>query len=244
MRCIHPTRSGELSAVEALADGPSPDARLSVRVVMVQSVDGRVTVDGVSGPLSSPADHRVFLANRALADVVIVGAETARREGYGPSRLTPELVAGRRDRGQSPVPPIAIVSRSLDLDPGAPFFTEAAERPIVITTSDSSDDARGRLQRHADLIVVDDPLDVAEVCRVLWERGHRRAVLEGGPATIGTFVDAGCVDELCLSVAPQLVGQGEGLLPSAVAPIGLTLHSILEDEGLVVLRYLTGPRTP
>ncbi len=209
---------------------------------MVQSLDGRIAVDGRSGPLSSSADRRVFLANRALADVVVVGAETARREGYGPSRLTPELVAWRRERGASPVPPIAVVSQSLDLDLEAPLFTEASEHTLVITTADADLRARERVGERADLIIVDAPLDVGAACRALWERGHRRAVLEGGPSTIRTFLDADHIDEFCLSVAPRLLGDGPGLVSGPVPPVGLELHAVLEDEGLIVLRYTCGVR--
>lgn len=243
MRRIHPAPPCEIPALDALADRPPSGSRLAVRVVMVQSVDGRIAVDGRSGALSSPADHRVFLANRALADVVIVGAGTVRREGYGPSRLTPELVAARREAGRSPVPPVAVISRSLDLDLEAPLFTDASEQTLVITTNDADRRARDRVGERADLIVVDAPLDVAAACGALWARGHRTAALEGGPATIRTFLHADHVDEFCLSVTPLLVGDGPGLLPGSPPPVGLELQAVLEDDGLIVLRYARTTRT-
>src|SRR5246127_3156725 len=54
---------------------------------MVGSLDGAAAVDGLSGGLSSPGDRRVFWALRALADVILVGAGTARAEGYHPTRI-------------------------------------------------------------------------------------------------------------------------------------------------------------
>lgn len=76
------------------ADLPAP-ARPGVRLNMIASLDGAATVDGLSGGLGGPADHRVFTALRELADVVLVAAGTVRAERYGPSKV-----------------PLAIVTRS------------------------------------------------------------------------------------------------------------------------------------
>ena len=73
-----------------------------LRVNMVSTVDGAATGDsGRSGSINNAADKRVFDQLRALADVIVVGAGTARTEGYGPA-----------DR------PIVVVSRTGDLPDG------------------------------------------------------------------------------------------------------------------------------
>ena len=54
-------------------------------------------MDGRSGGLGGPGDKAVFRALRAVPDVVLVGASTARVEGYGALRTTDE-VADRRTR--------------------------------------------------------------------------------------------------------------------------------------------------
>src|SRR5436189_936743 len=105
-----------------------------VRVNMISSFDGAIAVGGRSGLLGGPADRRVFRVLRSLADVILVGAGTARAEGYGPARLDEAIQARRRARGQSAVPPIAVVTRSCHLDWSTPFFTEAVARSIVVTT--------------------------------------------------------------------------------------------------------------
>ena len=242
MRRLLPPPAVELAPIDALADFPEADGRLAVRAVMVQSVDGRVAVEGRSTPLTGPGDQRVYLANRALADVVVVGARTARDEGYGPSRLTPELVAAREGHGRSPVPPVAVVSRSLDLDTDAAFFTAASARPLVITTTDSDPAGRRRIADHADLIVLDAPLDPVTVCEALHARGHRRAVLEGGPSLVASFLAADRIDEFCVSLSPQIVGDGPGLSPGLAIPVGLSVHAVLEDDGFVVLLSRGGAR--
>jgi riboflavin biosynthesis pyrimidine reductase len=84
---------------------------------MVASLDGAATVDGRSGGLSNEADQQVFAMLRAHADVILVGAGTARAEGYAPVRPESEGLrwAWLRD-GRPPSPPIAVVTRGLDLD--------------------------------------------------------------------------------------------------------------------------------
>src|SRR2546429_257573 len=71
---------------------------------MVASLDGAATVRGRTGGLSGGADRQVFALLRALADVIVVGAGTARTEGYGP--VPPGKGGGRRARARAgPAPP-------------------------------------------------------------------------------------------------------------------------------------------
>ncbi len=92
---------------------------------MVGGLDGSAAVGGRVGALTGGADAVLFRRLRALADVVLVGAETVRAEGYGPVRLPDDLRAERVAAGRPPVPPVAVVSRSLRLDWDGPLFTEA-----------------------------------------------------------------------------------------------------------------------
>jgi riboflavin biosynthesis pyrimidine reductase len=55
-----------------------------VRTNFVTSLDGAVELEGRSASLGGPADRAAFMAMRAVADVVMVGAGTARAERYGP----------------------------------------------------------------------------------------------------------------------------------------------------------------
>ena len=97
---------------------------------MVAGLDGTAAISGKVGALSSPRDAELFRRLRSVADVVLVGAETVRLERYGPIRLDEDLLEARRQRGQGP-PRFAVVSASLDLDPGLPLFR--AGRPLILT---------------------------------------------------------------------------------------------------------------
>lgn len=51
---------------------------------MISSADGAVAIDGVSGGLGGHSDRSVFRHLRSVADGVLVGARTVRRESYSP----------------------------------------------------------------------------------------------------------------------------------------------------------------
>ncbi len=120
---------------------------------MVASADGAAALDGRSGGLSGDADRLVFSVLRSLADVILVGAGTARAEGYRPVRPG-EVWTALRD-GRAPVPPIAVVTGKLDLNEDAPLLAGAAEgaRTIVLTSQAAPAARRAAVARHADVVV-------------------------------------------------------------------------------------------
>src|SRR5436305_295495 len=117
-----------------------------VRANFVSSLDGASTLQGKSAGLSSEADRALFHLLRSMTDVVLVGAGTARAENYG----------GAKAPERTQPPPIAIVSKSLDLDPAARLFTDTTVPPIVITCAASPDRVRERLSTVADIVVAGD----------------------------------------------------------------------------------------
>src|SRR5680860_874864 len=98
----------DLGALEEMYAYP-PSRAPWIRTNFVSTLDGAAyAADGLSGSLGGPADTRVFELLRSLADVIIVGAGTARAEGYGPVKPG-EVDADLRHRlGLKPVPPIAV----------------------------------------------------------------------------------------------------------------------------------------
>ncbi|MFG2089698.1 MULTISPECIES: pyrimidine reductase family protein [unclassified Spirillospora] len=216
-----------------------PPEGLWLRANMVASLDGAAQRDERSGGLGNPADRHLFLLLRGLADVVIVGANTVRAEGYGPVKPS-EGWDGVRD-GRTPVPPLAIVSRTLDLDFDAPIFTEAKARTIVLATA-TADPARLEAARErADVILAgEDSLDFAAAVGELAARGHRRLLCEGGPGVLAQVVAAGLLDELCLTLSPLLLGGHPTRIldgPPVPVPPELTLAHALQDEDFLFLRY-------
>ncbi|GAA3213974.1 hypothetical protein GCM10020256_14420 [Streptomyces thermocoprophilus] len=95
----------DLADAYAYPETPSAQApRPWLRANMVSSLDGAAQHDGRSQPISNATDMRIFGTLRALADVVIVGAQTVRQEGYRPARAREEFAARRAAAGQGAGP--------------------------------------------------------------------------------------------------------------------------------------------
>lgn len=210
---------------------------------MVCGLDGSTAVDGRVGQLSSATDRQLFVDLRSVADVVLVGAETARRERYGPVRLSRERRRHREAEGRPPVPRIAIVSRSLDLDDAAAALepSNGGERPIVVTCEASPADARRSLERVADVLLAGtDRVEPDLALRALRGTGASVVLCEGGPSLLGDLLAADAVDELCLTLAPVVGGDPlpVAVLPATASISRATLAHVLEADGDLFLRYL------
>ncbi len=247
MRMIYPSASEELD-LPRLAEVYAYPASRWLRVNFVSSADGAATVDGLSGGLSSADDKRVFGILRVLADLVLVGAGTARAEQYKPARRREALTQLRA--GRPAAPPIALVTRTLGLNLSSPLFTEAApdSRTIVITCASSDEEMRAETAKVADVIVAgDDTVDLPATLDELAGRGLGRVLCEGGPHLFGDLLAAGLVDELCLSLGPTLAGPGASRIiagdPSAARP--LTLRQVIaDDDGFLFCRYFAAEQEP
>jgi riboflavin biosynthesis pyrimidine reductase len=208
---------------------------------MVTSADGAAYVDGRSTGLSSPDDKRIFGVLRALADVILVGAGTARAEEYRPALRRPSLASLREGRPQTP--PIALVTRSLGLNLASSLFTGAPPdaRTIVITCAASDAGLRAETAKVADVIVAgEESVDLAAALSELKARSMSRVLCEGGPHLLGDLAAAGLLNELCLSVGPTLAGPGASRViagqPLPASPMTLR-HVLAGADGFLFLRY-------
>ena len=243
MQILLPPRDGEITdaELERVYDYPADPARPWVQVNFVSSVDGAVAVDGQSAGLGNAADKKVFMLGRDLADVVLVGAGTAKAEGYRGIKAG-EVRAERRARlGRAPIPPIAVVTARASLDPASPLFTDTSVPTIVLTTSSASAERRAALAAAgADVVVAgESEVDLAAARRALDERGLRRVDCEGGPALFGSLIAADLVDELCVTIAPKLVAGGSSRIAHGpvAQPRDMTLVSALHHDSALLLRY-------
>ncbi len=193
-----------------------------LRVNMISTLDGAATGDtGTSGSINNPADKRVFDTLRAMADAIVVGAGTARAEGYGPV-----------DR------PIVVVSRSASV----PETLRGAEpgRVLMATRSEAEHLAEARDLLGADHVLVTGShrIDLARVKTELVARGLRDLLCEGGPHLLHDLLAEGVVDELTATVTPRLVGGDHPrILDGPPVDVPLDLRLLLEDAGTLLGRW-------
>jgi len=194
---------------------PRPAGRPWLGVCMVSSIDGSTVVDSNSRSLSSPTDQEVLLTLRDLADVLIVGAATVRIEGYGPPRK----------RGQR----VGVVSRRGDVDASTPLFTSGAGFLILpedapATTVESVRAGTGEVDFAGALAQLDANFVQAE----------------GGALLNGSLSAADVIDELNLTISPQLAGGDGPRVTSGSVQVSrkMRLAHVLEEDGFLFTRYL------
>lgn len=239
---LHPSPAADVDVYDAYR--PADPRRRLVRVNMVTSLDGRIAgADGVSGGLGGGGDRQAFFALRHLADAVVAGAGTVRAEGYGPMRLREGWAARRAADGREGPAAIVVVTGSVDLDPTAALFTEAVAPTIVLTHHAAPADRIARVEAAGGVVVAagSEEVDLVEgFARLAAEHGLHHLLVEGGPTLNGHLLSAGLVDELCLTLAPAVVGGAEGgrrAVDSLAERHDLRLARVLLDGDELLLTY-------
>jgi len=234
---------GDLAADDLEAAYAYPLERSWLRLNFVATLDGAVVDDeGHPEGLSSASDQRVFALLRGLCDVVLVGAGTARAEQYAPVRPTEVDQDLRARLGLAPLPPIAVVSGSLDVPQSLLDAREDRARTLVLTTAAAPAARIAEISDRAEVLVCGDrSVDLVLVRESLGARGLRRMLAEGGPQLSHDLFSAGVLDELCLTMSPLVVGgTGPRLLTGAPldAPVRMRLGHALTAGDELLMRYV------
>jgi len=225
---------------------PSP-GRAHLRANMITTLDGSaVGPDGRTGSINTEADRATFARLRGLADVVLVGARTCTIEGYGRPEPEPELQSYRCEHNKAPAAVLAIVSGSLAIPLDAPFLTEGPPPPLIFTCAAAPQSRRGQIAERAEVIIAgDDDVELPVVIDHLVSRGLTQVLSEGGPTLFAGLIRDGLLDELCLTVAPVVVGgHGLGLTSGgAIDTTSFTLTQVLEQDSALLTRWQRQPPT-
>lgn len=213
-----------------------------VRANFVSTLDGAATGDnGRSDSINTGADREVFSLLRALSDVILIGAGTARTEGYRRATVRAPWVDLREGRPAHPT--IAVVTRSADIPPRLSQAREDSGEVLLITCrragAEAIDLARDTLGEEHVIVEGDASVDLAAAVDVLADRGLRRILCEGGPHLMRDLTASGRLDELCLTLVPMLVG-GDHTRITAGAPVTANLlpRLMIESEGTLLGRWV------
>jgi riboflavin biosynthesis pyrimidine reductase len=232
MRRLFPEPAGPITPDELAAGRRQRvGARPWVGICMISSLDGSTAVGERSRGLSSAADTAVLAALRRVADVIVVGAATVRVEGYGPPATT-----GQR---------IGVVTTTGDVDPTSRLFASGAGFLIM-----PEDGARAP---HTPTGPVDTiraghgRVDLAVALSRLDELMAPPTFVhaEGGPRLNASLFEAGCVDELNLTVSPTVVG-GAGARITHGAPEqvrGFELDQLAAADSFLFGRWRRRPES-
>ena len=194
---------------------PRPADRPWLGVCMVASIDGSTVIDSNSRALSSKTDQEVLLTLRDLADVLLVGAATVRIEGYGPPRK-----AGQR---------VGVVSRTGNVDVTSTLFTSGAG--FLIIPEDAPPTSVDAVRAGVGEV---------DFAGALGQLSADFVQAEGGAQLNGALSTADVIDEINLTISPQLAGGDGPRVTSGSVQMSrrMRLAHVLEDDGFLFTRYV------
>jgi riboflavin biosynthesis pyrimidine reductase len=216
-------------------------AQTWVRANFVSTLDGVAAGDdGRSSSINTGADRDVFGLLRALSDVILVGAGTARVEGYRRATVRAPWLELRDGRPAHPT--MAVVSRSGDVPPRLSQARADSGEVLLITCqragAEAIDLARDALGEDHVIIEGDATVDLAAAVDTLAARGLCLILCEGGPHLMRDLTASGRLDELCLTLAPMLLA---GDHPRITAGPPVTAHLVprllIESQGTILGRW-------
>lgn len=207
---------------------PTTEERPYTVANFVTTLDGVVSfnIRGKSGGSEisgfNEADQFIMGLLRASADAIIVGAHTFHEAGRLHAWTAESVCPNAKDlyahyRRQilrkAKHPYVVIVSGSGRVDFAGEIFTTPEARIAIITTENGERTIQQRLKSTATSaeitsIAAPGPITPSYIRTLLWSRfGVQLLLHEGGPTLLGEFVAAGCLDELFLTVSPQIAGR-------------------------------------
>jgi len=169
------------------------------------TLDGRIaTRTGDSQWISSEEARKFSHQVRSRVDAVVVGIGTVLADD---PELTCRLVRGRNPRR-------VVLDTMARLPLESKLMRTADAAPLVVAVSDGAPQARVRrlAQRGCDVRVFPTKSGRISVRRVLRWLGSMRitnVLVEGGAEVLGSFFDAGQVDEVLAFVGPKIIGAGK-----------------------------------
>lgn len=222
-----------------------PGARPWVRANMVATLDGASAGnDGRTGSINTPTDLVVFTLLRDLADVVLVGAGTARAESYRHTRpRSGDRLARAVAQGRAAHPELAVVSGTGRVPPLLAGRPENGGGVLLVTCEAAGDEAISRARRTlgSDRVLVcgGGSVDLPATVAALAGRGLPRILCEGGPRLLADVAAADLLDELCLTAVPLLAGGIEQRIAvGSAADRPLVPGVLVESEGTLLQRWL------
>lgn len=206
---------------------------------------------------SNKHDRAVMGLLRAVADVVIVGAGTFRsvpKHRWTAEYIYPPLSSAyqhlRTAIGKTSPPLNVIVTARGNLDLSRPLFQSSNIPVLIVTTSQgahrlAAQDLLPTTQlssiEHTGAITAKDILQAVQ--RI---QQAQLILVEGGPQLLGDFFAEQLLDELFLTIAPQIAGRSSSIeRPGLVAgklfapdqPLWSQLVSIRRADSYLFLRY-------
>ena len=179
-----------------------------VVATFAMTADGKVTTRTLaSADFTSREDKLHLFRQRALADAVLIGHTSLRRDNVRLG-IPADLQQARIKQKKSPAPLRVIVSNKGRIDSRLKIFQSAISPILIFSTTRMPKKTRTALEGKATLHLTDrDEIDLAAMLKTLRRKYKVRALAcEGGPTLFRSLLERGLVDQLNLTIAPYMFG--------------------------------------
>ena len=194
-----------------------PLVRPLVTVHLAQSLDGRVGLAGATTPLSTSEGRTCAHAARAGHDAVLVGVSTVRIDD---PRLTVREAPGEH-------PLRVVLASTLALPRGARVLERDGRALVIGAEGRILEEERRALESAGASVVIaprasDGRVSVDGALAILYERGVKTLLVEGGSKVVTSFLRARRVDRMCIEIAMNLLGDPGTAMLGALSVMALT----------------------
>ncbi|MGI8437315.1 MAG: RibD family protein [Chthoniobacterales bacterium] len=173
------------------------------------TADGKITTrEFTPVDFTSREDKMHLLRQRSLADAVLVGHSTLKKDNVRLGLPKGELRDERIARGETPSPLRVIVSNNGRIDSGLKIFASEVAPIVIFSTTRMPAENQEALRAKATLhLSEDDAVDLKWMLQQLRrEYGVRSIACEGGAALFRSMLELDLIDQLNLTIAPWLFG--------------------------------------
>lgn len=193
------------------------------------SLDGRVGKKDKQIVFSNKLDNYRVHRLRGSVDAILIGVETVLSDD-------PDLVVSE----QVKKPVRVIVDSKCDIPLDARVLDGSAKTVVAVSRSVNPVKVRRLEEKGVEVLPIGEhAVPVRELMWALGRRGYKKLLLEGAGPLSRRMLNEGLVDELYVTVAPILIGEGIDLFNGELdRHIELDLEGILQYGDQVVLHYM------
>ncbi len=178
-----------------------------VFINMASSLDGKISNERREQVrISSPEDFQTVDMLRAGSDAVMVGIGTVLSDNPRLTVKSRELREMRVNKGLSPNPVRIVVDSRCRIPPDSEILNDEAH--TVVAVSEAAEKTRiEEIGKRAEVIVVGEKrVNLVELLRILYRKGVRRIMVEGGGELNYSLIKEGLVDEIRIFYSGVIIG--------------------------------------
>lgn len=203
------------------------------------SIDGKIATKTGDPELSDEEDWRVVHKLRTEVDAILVGKGTILKDN-------PKLhIKYHKHNGYFRI----VIDSNLSIPLNANVITYQPKLyPTIICITENVPEVRIKQYKTKGISIIksgnSELVDIENLMPLLYKKGIKRILLEGGSTLNWSFVKKNLIDEIRLSIAPWIVGgkkaislvEGEGFNLMKEAP-RFKISNVINRNNYIVLNY-------